>query len=1024
MSNASVKLDETTFFNRLQRIFEHYRQKPELWGGVDSFVSAGGLLDSESEFDSPKSTVLGIWLLGYEFTETIMFFNKDVVHFYTNTKKVNILQPLVEKNKAMVQIHDHSKISKEDFLKRVNPGKKVGIIAEDRTKLKGQRMSDWFQELDNRTDFEKIDITAAIANLFVVHTGTEVNFLKLSGSIVSLALKRNFKTSMEGTIEDDKKKPHRQFADDVEEYVNNYKKKASKDDVVETAFNPIIQSGAGNYDLKSIGATSDGNDLHFGTIIAQLGVRYNGYCSTIARTYMVGPSNAEEADYNLLVEVYQNVLKNLKIGNKMNTIYKSARSLVEKTKPSLLPHFLDHVGYALGVTPCQTEYMINEHIEQVISSNMTICIHVGFKDVPDPSQSDIKKQSYSLLVADTFLIHSDNQQPPTALTNGKMNYEECSYTLDDEDDDEEMKENLHSNHSQSNIDIDSEVRLTRTREKQGEIQNAEDLRKKRQEEILAKKQSEFKKRGKSNDDSEQVEHLTMDEKLANGEVYSYKSVSDYPKELKRNKVMVDHKRETVLFPINGTHVPFHISTIKNVSKADENDYTVLRINFKTMQQNFGQSYAPAKMFPHATFIKEISLKSKNPENLSTALRLIQESRKRVTQRERDIHTHGEEVQQGDLILTRGANKPARLPDVYIRPGKKQIGTLECHENGLRFVPQREVKGSTGKQDILFSNIKHAFFQSATNKDIVVLLSFHLHSPLMIGKKTFLDIQFYTEVVEEYHNITGRFRQSTSEMESMEEERRERALKNKLNREFKAFSNKVEEKGNLEFESPYRDLEFAGTPYRSSVMLAPTVNCLVSLSEYPVFVLPLDEVEIVNFERIKLGLKNFDIVFVLKDYNKPVVSVNIIPIQKLDDIKNWLNQMEIKYFEGVANLAWANILKTIRDDRANWDPWSADKGWNSFLNLDDGQDDDDPEDNEEDDYNPSEDDGDESEDYNSEQDTDDDDEYAVDDDSDEGVDWDEMEKDAEKSDRRAREKRGDYSDEENEGKQPAKKRQKK
>jgi len=407
MSGNTVKLDETTFFNRLQRIFDHYKQNPDLWGNVDSFVSAGGLSDAEADTDSQKSTVLGIWLIGYEFTDTIMFFNKDVLHFYTHAKKVNILQSLLEKNKGRVQIHDRSKITKEDFLKRVDPGKRVGIIEEDKTKLKGPLSKEWFQELDNRTDFEKIDISPAIANLFVVHAPTETNFLKQAGTVVSTALKKHFLDQMELTIEDDKKVPHKQFADDVEEYVNNYKKKQNKDDVIEIAFNPIIQSGSGQFDLRPVGASSDGNNLQFGTIIAKLGVKYNGYCSTIARTYMVDASTKEESDYNLLVEVFQNVLKNLKIGSKMNQIYKSARSLVESKKPDLLPHFLDHVGYAIGVTSCQQEYMMNEQVEQIISNNMSICIHVGFNDITN------NNHSYSLLIADTFLISGDS---PTPLT--------------------------------------------------------------------------------------------------------------------------------------------------------------------------------------------------------------------------------------------------------------------------------------------------------------------------------------------------------------------------------------------------------------------------------------------------------------------------------------------------------------------------------------------------------------------------------------------------------------------------------
>jgi nucleosome binding factor SPN SPT16 subunit len=48
------------------------------------------------------------------------------------------------------------------------------------------------------------------------------------------------------------------------------------------------------------------------------------------------------------------------------------------------------------------------------------------------------------------------------------------------------------------------------------------------------------------------------------------------------------------------------------------------------------------------------------------------------------------------------------------------GTLEAHTNGLRYTT---IKGD--KVDILYSNIKHAFFQPS-KKQMLVLLHFHLH----------------------------------------------------------------------------------------------------------------------------------------------------------------------------------------------------------------------------------------------------------------------------------------------------------
>ena len=50
---------------------------------------------------------------------------------------------------------------------------------------------------------------------------------------------------------------------------------------------------------------------------------------------------------------------------------------------------------------------------------------------------------------------------------------------------------------------------------------------------------------------------------------------------------------------------------------------------------------------------------------------------------------------------------------------------------------------------------------------------------------------------------------------------------------------------------------------------PTVNCLINITEPTPFILCLDEVEVACFERIMGGLKNCDLVFIFKDYDKPV-----------------------------------------------------------------------------------------------------------------------------------------------------------
>ncbi|KAG6369952.1 hypothetical protein JVT61DRAFT_9056 [Boletus reticuloceps] len=54
---------------------------------------------------------------------------------------------------------------------------------------------------------------------------------------------------------------------------------------------------------------------------------------------------------------------------------------------------------------------------------------------------------------------------------------------------------------------------------------------------------------------------------------SYKGEGALPKEAETLRLFVDHKAQTIILPTHGFAVPFHISTIKYISKNDEGDYT-------------------------------------------------------------------------------------------------------------------------------------------------------------------------------------------------------------------------------------------------------------------------------------------------------------------------------------------------------------------------------------------------------------------------------------------------------------------
>jgi hypothetical protein len=92
-----------------------------------------------------------------------------------------------------------------------------------------------------------------------------------------------FKETLMETIDADRKVKHTKMANLIEESLKDKKKLLGVDPSnVESCYPSIIQSG-GNFSLK-YSAQSTKEPIHFGTIIAFIGLRYKNYCANTVNT--------------------------------------------------------------------------------------------------------------------------------------------------------------------------------------------------------------------------------------------------------------------------------------------------------------------------------------------------------------------------------------------------------------------------------------------------------------------------------------------------------------------------------------------------------------------------------------------------------------------------------------------------------------------------------------------------------------------------------------------------------------------
>ncbi|XP_039489324.1 FACT complex subunit spt16 isoform X2 [Drosophila santomea] len=935
---SSFVLDKEAFVRRVKRLYTEWRAPSighdDALRNLDCIMSIVGV---EEDVMYSKSMALQLWLLGYELTDTISVFCSDAVYFLTSKKKIEFLkqtQNITEEGFPEIKLLVRDRTDKDQgnfeklikALQNSKKGKRLGIFTKDA--YPGEFSEAWKKSL-TASKFDHVDISTIIAYLMCPKDESEINNIR-KASLVSMDIFNKYlKDEIMDIIDSDRKVKHNKLSDGCEAAIGEKKYTSGLDPrLLDMAYPPIIQSG-GVYSLK-FSAVADKNPLHFGVIVCSLGARYKSYCSNISRTFLVNPTEAMQENYTFLVSVQEEILKLLVPGTKLCDVYEKTLDYVKKEKPSMVDNLPKSFGFAMGLEFRENSIVIGPKCQALLKKNMVFNLHVGISNLTNPEAADKEGKNYALFIGDTVLV--GEQSPASVMTPSKKKIKNVGIFIKDDSDEEDVDDKKTAKEDQGTEILGRSKRNAVLESKLRNEINTEEKRKEHQRELAQQLNERAKDRLAKQGNSKEVEKVRKN-------TVSYKSISQMPREpeVKELKLYVDKKYETVIMPVFGIQVPFHISTIKNISQSVEGEYTYLRINFfhpgATMGRNEGGLYPQ----PEATFVKEVTYRSSNVKehgevgapsaNLNNAFRLIKEVQKRFKTREAEEREKEDLVKQDTLILSQNKGNP-KLKDLYIRPNivtKRMTGSLEAHSNGFRYI---SVRGD--KVDILYNNIKSAFFQPCDG-EMIILLHFHLKYAIMFGKKKHVDVQFYTEVGEITTDL-GKH-QHMHDRDDLAAEQAERELRHKLKTAFKSFCEKVETmtKSVVEFDTPFRELGFPGAPFRSTVTLQPTSGSLVNLTEWPPFVITLDDVELVHFERVQFHLRNFDMIFVFKEYNKKVAMVNAIPMNMLDHVKEWLNSCDIRYSEGVQSLNWQKIMKTITDDPEGF----FDQGGWTFLDPESG-----------------------------------------------------------------------------------------
>ncbi|GMH36216.1 hypothetical protein BSKO_04084 [Bryopsis sp. KO-2023] len=923
----AVQLDAQNFCARLKLLYESWKNSPEVWNDASTLAIVSGS-SSNDEFRYLKSVSIHLWLFGYEIPDTVMVLSPDEAHVLSTVKKISYLKPLQSKCESEVGIKLvlHTKSKSDDgasmietlisLIKGQGAKARVGTLTKEHPT--GKICDLWMNGVGEIKE-NLVDVSLGIAGLLACKNSSEVVNVKKAALLASKVMKDFIVQKMEAILDDDKQVKHSKLAAMTENMVRDPQKIGVKlrADNCDVAFPPVFQSG-GKYDMK-LTAVSDEDPLKADAMLFSLGTRYSSYCSIISRCYLVDPEKKMEEEYGALLAAQEAAISSLVEGAPINSARKAAvRVLQEKKMEFLVEKLPKSIGFGMGTEIRETSLSLTENNERIVRPGMVFNVSLGVTGLEWPKKSGKKlPKEYAFVIADTVVVQEGGKAPEVLTIGCPKTWNNVAYSLDDVE--EEPRPSPKPAPKE-------EVLGPRRRDLRTEVpnyNNKEQQRKDIQNSLQEIKNQETLQRLMAGKDALNGNATTSGRNIT--DITAYKNQTEIPN-LGDLVITVDQRNECVLVPLLGVMVPFHVTTIKNIGHQVDGDHAHIRINFY-----FSGNYQPATKFPKQVFLKELSFRTSNVKHGSKIVQEIKVLRSSVLQRNKEAAERATLVRQEKLMK---GKRVFRLPDLWIRPslggkGKKMSGVLEAHHNGFRYnAPRSEFL------DIMYRNIRFAFFQPADN-EMITILHFHLINPIMVGKKKTKDVQFYAEVMDVVQTLEGS-RRSAYDPDEIEEEQRERDRCNRINKEFQIFVKRVQEHWEtefsdlrLEFDIPFRDLGFNGVPHKSNVFLMPTMNCLVELVEMPFTVVALEDIEIVNLERVGFNLKNFDMAIVFKDFNRDVMHCYTISSQSLDTIKEWLTQVKIKYYETKSNLAWKNILKKIMDDPQ---AFFEDGGW-KFLDMD-------------------------------------------------------------------------------------------
>lgn len=538
--------------------------------------------------------------------------------------------------------------------------KKAGVIPKDTSK--GPFVDEWKKIFaDNCKDVEEVDVALALSSAcFAAKDEAELRAMRTS-SKACVALTHSFLLDdILNTFDQEKKVKHRVLTDKVDSKLDDNKfwkniklpsgQKFPSDfdpQQLDWIVGPSVYSG-GKFDLKMQAEPSEEN-LHPGVIIAGMALKYKSYSSHIARTYMVDPNKTQENNYKFLLALHGVVLKEIRDGAVAKDVYNKAVSYIKSKKPEFEKHFLKNVGYGTGLEVRDPTLVLNAKNTRTLKDGMTLCISTGFADLENPQPQDKNSKVYSLIVTDTIRVTNTSEGTISFTGEAPTDPDSTTFFFKDEEESQpapkkEKKDSKVGAVAAKNI---TSSRLRSGRGQQEKSEEDQQRRRAHQKQLAEKKQKEGLARYAESTGGQNGSEVKKFKRFE-----SYKRDNQLPPKVRDMGIVLDTKNSTIIVPVMGRPVPYHINTIKNASKNDEGEWSYLRINFLSPGQGVGRKDDQPFEDASAHFVRSLTFRSTDGDRYAEIANQITNIKRDSAKKEQEKKDMEDVVEQDKLVEIR------------------------------------------------------------------------------------------------------------------------------------------------------------------------------------------------------------------------------------------------------------------------------------------------------------------------------------------------------------------------------------